>query len=47
MQDPGTKSVERHWLSINVGTEIYISGVGHVAEWTVSNFDIIIPKHAY
>ncbi|XP_027342962.1 uncharacterized protein LOC113855520 [Abrus precatorius] len=46
-QDPGTKPVERYWSSITLGTEIYISGVGHLAEWTVSNFDIIIPKHAY
>ncbi|KAK7244076.1 hypothetical protein RIF29_38894 [Crotalaria pallida] len=46
-QDPGTKPVERHWPSIDLGTEIYISKVGQVAEWTVSNFDIIIPKEAY
>lgn len=47
LQDPGTKSVVRHWPSINIGTEIYISNISQVAEWTVSNFDIIIPKHAY
>lgn len=46
MQDPGTKPVERHWPSIDLGTEIYISDVGQVAEWTVSNFDIIMPNHA-
>ncbi|KAF7822576.1 uncharacterized protein G2W53_020720 [Senna tora] len=46
-QDPGTKPVERHWPSIDLGTEIYISENGQVAEWTVSDFDIIIPKHAY
>lgn len=47
MQDPGTEPVERHWPSIDLGTEIYISG-GQLAEWTVSNFDIIIPKdYAY
>lgn len=44
MQDPGTKHVERHWPSIDLGTEIYISDVGQLAEWTVSSFDIIIPK---
>ncbi|MED6173623.1 hypothetical protein PIB30_061370 [Stylosanthes scabra] len=43
MQDPGTVPVERNWTSINLGTEIYISEVGHVAEWTVSNFDILVP----
>ncbi|RHN74807.1 hypothetical protein MtrunA17_Chr2g0314331 [Medicago truncatula] len=47
LDDPGTEPVERHWPSIDLGTEIYISG-GQLAEWTVSNFDIIIPKeYAY
>ncbi|RYQ96293.1 hypothetical protein HN51_044353 [Arachis hypogaea] len=43
LDDPGTKPVKRTWTSINIGTEIYVSDVGHVAEWTVSNFDIILP----
>ncbi|CAJ2659491.1 unnamed protein product [Trifolium pratense] len=43
-QDPGTTPVERHWPSIDLGTEIYISD-GQLAEWTVSNFDIIVPKN--
>jgi hypothetical protein len=43
MQDPGTKPVERHWPSIDLGTEIYISN-DQVAEWTVSDFDILVPK---
>ncbi|KAF5932610.1 hypothetical protein HYC85_028781 [Camellia sinensis] len=42
-QDPGTEPVERHWPSIDLGTEIYMSG-NQVAEWTVSDFDIIIPR---
>ena len=43
MQDPGTKPVERHWPSIDLGVEIYISN-NEIAEWTVSDFDIIMPK---
>ncbi|XP_010273506.1 PREDICTED: uncharacterized protein LOC104609019 [Nelumbo nucifera] len=43
-QDPGTKPVERHRPSIDLGTEIYISD-NEVAEWTVSDFDIIIPSN--
>ncbi|KAK1389222.1 Calcium/calcium/calmodulin-dependent Serine/Threonine-kinase [Heracleum sosnowskyi] len=41
-QDPGTAPFERHWPSIDLGTEIYISE-NQVAEWTVSDFDIIVP----
>lgn len=43
MQDPDTKPVERHWTSIDLGTEIYISS-DQVAEWIVSDFDIVVPK---
>ncbi|GLU17764.1 hypothetical protein SLE2022_341200 [Rubroshorea leprosula] len=46
-QDPGTRPVEREWPSIDLGTEIYISPDDQVAEWTVSDFDIIVPKHSY
>lgn len=35
--------MERYWPSIDLGTEIYISD-NEIAEWTVSDFDIIIPK---
>ncbi|KAI9403161.1 hypothetical protein POPTR_001G381400v4 [Populus trichocarpa] len=42
-QDPGTTPVERHWTSIDLGTEIYISS-DQVAEWIVSDFDIVVPK---
>jgi len=43
MQDPGTKPVERHWSSIDLGTEIYMSK-NQIAEWTVTDFDIVIPN---
>ncbi|KAL9173504.1 hypothetical protein ABFS82_03G119400 [Erythranthe guttata] len=43
-QDPGTKPAKRVWTSINVGTEIYISPSGVTAEWTVSDFDVLVPK---
>ncbi|XP_065864544.1 uncharacterized protein [Euphorbia lathyris] len=42
-QDPGTKPAERHWSSINLGTEVYMDSDA-VAEWTVSGFDILIRK---
>lgn len=45
-QDPGTKPAKRIWSSINVGTEIYVSRSGETAEWTVSNFDVLIPAIA-
>uniref|UniRef100_A0A7N0T3W3 DUF7705 domain-containing protein n=1 Tax=Kalanchoe fedtschenkoi TaxID=63787 RepID=A0A7N0T3W3_KALFE len=43
-QDPGTEPVRRRWSSIDLGTEIYRDG-DQVAEWTVSDFDILVPKH--
>uniref|UniRef100_A0A2N9ID96 DUF7705 domain-containing protein n=1 Tax=Fagus sylvatica TaxID=28930 RepID=A0A2N9ID96_FAGSY len=45
-QDPGTEPARRVWSSINVGTEIYVSGrgTGVTAEWTVSDFDILVPE---
>ncbi|KAI8007966.1 hypothetical protein LOK49_LG07G02996 [Camellia lanceoleosa] len=42
IEDPGIEPVERHWPSIDLGTEIYMSD-NQTAEWTVSDFDIIIP----
>lgn len=42
-QDPGTAPAKRRWTSLDVGTEIYVSD-NQVAEWTVSNFDIIVPR---
>ncbi|KAH9723526.1 hypothetical protein KPL70_007150 [Citrus sinensis] len=43
-QDPSSKPVERHWSSIDLGTEIYVSE-NQVAEWTVSDFDVIVPEN--
>ncbi|KAL3641464.1 hypothetical protein CASFOL_016432 [Castilleja foliolosa] len=43
-QDPGTKPAKRIWTSINVGTEIYVSPAGVTAEWSVSDFDVLVPK---
>lgn len=45
-QNPGTKPARRIWSSINVGTEIYVSKTGETAEWTVSDFDVLVPKDA-
>ncbi|KAK4857433.1 hypothetical protein QYF36_000642 [Acer negundo] len=42
-QDPGTTPVRRKWLSIDLGTEIF-KDPDQVAEWTVSDFDILVPK---
>ncbi|KAM5575024.1 hypothetical protein ABKV19_014123 [Rosa sericea] len=43
-QDPGTEPAKRVWSSINVGTEIYVSSAGETAEWTVSEFDVLVPQ---
>ncbi|KAH9781326.1 hypothetical protein KPL71_008418 [Citrus sinensis] len=43
-QDPGTERARRVWTSLNVGTEIYGSQNGETAEWTVSDFDVLVPK---
>ncbi|KAH0744187.1 hypothetical protein KY290_032180 [Solanum tuberosum] len=40
-QDPFTKPAERHWPSIDLGTEIYVSS-NQLAEWVISDFDIIV-----
>ncbi|GFQ00596.1 12-oxophytodienoate reductase 1 [Phtheirospermum japonicum] len=45
-QDPGTKPARRVWTSINVGTEIYVSPAGVTAEWSVSDFDVLVPQVA-
>ncbi|KAL1563791.1 hypothetical protein AAHA92_06217 [Salvia divinorum] len=42
-QDPGTEPVVRHWPSVDVGTEIYVSW-NEIAKWSLSNFDILVPK---
>ncbi|KAL5981682.1 hypothetical protein ACLOJK_015745 [Asimina triloba] len=41
-QDPGTPPARRIWTSIDVGTEIFISDKDEVAEWSLSNFDVIL-----
>ncbi|KAL9229564.1 hypothetical protein vseg_005017 [Gypsophila vaccaria] len=41
-QDPGTPPAKRIWTSIDMGTEIFVSPKDEVAEWTVSDLDIII-----
>ncbi|KAK3003840.1 hypothetical protein RJ639_019614 [Escallonia herrerae] len=45
-QDPGTPPARRQWSSIDLGTEIY-KDPNQVAEWTVSNFDILVPTQAW
>ncbi|TXG47689.1 hypothetical protein EZV62_026983 [Acer yangbiense] len=42
-QDSGTTPVRRKWMSIDLGTEIF-KDPDQVAEWTVSDFDILVPK---
>lgn len=42
MQDPGTKPVKRIWTSLDVGTEIFVSDKDEEAEWSLSDFDVII-----
>lgn len=44
LQDPGSPPARRIWTSINVGTEIYVSRSPQTAEWTVSDFDVLVPE---
>lgn len=41
-QDPGTLPARRIWTSLDVGTEIFVSDKDEIAEWTLSDFDVII-----
>lgn len=41
-QDPDTPPAVRMWPSVDVGTEVYVSSQPYVAEWTVSDFDVLI-----
>ncbi|KAM7277356.1 hypothetical protein ACFE04_019222 [Oxalis oulophora] len=41
-QDPGTAPAKRIWTSLDVGTEVFISSKHEVAEWTLSDFDVIL-----
>ncbi|KAG8364827.1 hypothetical protein BUALT_Bualt18G0039100 [Buddleja alternifolia] len=42
-EDPGSVGAERNWSSIDLGTEIYMDD-DQIAEWTVTDFDIIVPS---
>ncbi|KNA12238.1 hypothetical protein SOVF_127760 [Spinacia oleracea] len=41
-QDPSTPPAKRIWTSIDMGTEVFVSDKEEVAEWTISEFDVII-----
>ncbi|KAJ1425599.1 hypothetical protein SESBI_10949 [Sesbania bispinosa] len=43
-QDPGTPPAKRVWASIDTGTEIFVSNKDEVAEWTLSDFDVILTQ---
>ncbi|KAE9612416.1 hypothetical protein Lal_00039730 [Lupinus albus] len=43
-QDPGTPPAKRIWTSIDTGTEIFVTNKVEVAEWTISNFDVILTQ---
>lgn len=42
LQDPGTTPAKRIWTSIDMGTEIYVSNKDEMAEWTLSDFDVLL-----
>lgn len=42
MQEPDTPPALRVWPSVDVGTEVYVSSQPATAEWTISDFDILI-----
>lgn len=42
-QEPRTPPARRQWMSIDLGTEIF-KAPDQVAEWTVSDFDILVPR---
>lgn len=41
LQDPGSSPARRIWTSLDVGTEIFVSDKDEIAEWTLSDFDVI------
>ncbi|WCJ22619.1 hypothetical protein M5689_004700 [Euphorbia peplus] len=41
-QDPGTKPARRIWTSMDSGTEIFVSDQDEVAEWNLSDFDVVL-----
>lgn len=44
VQDPGTSPAKRIWTSIDSGTEIFVSDKDEEAEWTLSDFDVILTQ---
>jgi len=46
-QDPGTPPVKRRWPSLDTGTEIYVSNADETAEWTIIEFDILVPNSGH
>ncbi|XP_042521227.1 uncharacterized protein LOC122094694 [Macadamia integrifolia] len=45
-QDPGTPPARRIWTSVDVGTEIYISDKDEMAEWVLSDFNVLLASAA-
>ncbi|CAI8603651.1 unnamed protein product [Vicia faba] len=43
-QDPGSSPAKRIWTSIDTGTEIFVSDKDEVAEWSISDFDVIVTE---
>lgn len=43
-QDPDTPPAKRIWTSLDTGTEIFVSDKDEVAEWTLSDFDVILTQ---
>lgn len=43
-QDPGSPPAKRVWTSIDMGTEIYVSEKDEVAEWILSDFDVLLKQ---
>ncbi|XP_021279631.1 uncharacterized protein LOC110413198 [Herrania umbratica] len=41
-QDPDTPPAKRIWTSIDMGTEIFVSDNDEVAEWDISDFDVLL-----
>ncbi|GAV64084.1 hypothetical protein CFOL_v3_07602 [Cephalotus follicularis] len=41
-QDPNTLPARRIWTSIDTGTEIFVSDRDEEAEWTISDFDVLV-----
>ncbi|CAK9179537.1 unnamed protein product [Ilex paraguariensis] len=45
-QDPSSPPAKRVWTSLDVGTEIFVSDKDEEAEWTLSDFDVILTSPA-